>query len=157
MKIAPVIRKLKADITQEAKSRAFKAANALRSAELEVLRGQRTGRVYRKPHTKRATYRASAPGEAPAVRSGHLRMSWRTITGSEKSGKDTIITPAIHTTVPYAPILQNGFKGSVSRTSKKGKVYTVNVKLEPRPFDEPIKEKAMPAIIKIFETPYLNK
>ena len=64
------------DTKQEVAARAVRASNELRNAALNVLRGQRTGRVYRKPHTKHATYTASAPGEPPAVRTGMLRMSW---------------------------------------------------------------------------------
>ena len=64
-------------VSQGAKSRGYRAANVLRSASLEVLRGQRGGKIYRKPFTKKATYQASAPGEPPAVRSGTLRRSWQ--------------------------------------------------------------------------------
>lgn len=39
------------------------------NASLYVLRGKRSGKVYRVPNTGK-TYRASAPGEPPAVRSG---------------------------------------------------------------------------------------
>ena len=53
----------------------MRAVNAIRNAELEVLRGKRSGRVYRKPHTK-SHYTASAPGEPPARRTGNLRLNW---------------------------------------------------------------------------------
>ena len=55
-------------------SRGTRAVNAIRNAELDVLKGQRSGRVYRKPYSK-ATYTASAPGEPPARRSGALRLN----------------------------------------------------------------------------------
>lgn len=51
-------------VNREAASRGMRAVNAIRNAELEVLRGKRSGRVYRKPHTK-SHYTASAPGEPP--------------------------------------------------------------------------------------------
>ena len=80
------VSEMTADINHQARSRGARAVNALRNAELEVLKGQRSGRVYKKPYTNgRATketkelskeyghklrggqlYRASAPGEAPA-------------------------------------------------------------------------------------------
>ena len=71
-------------INKQAVSRARRAANVIRNAELNVLKGQRSGKVYKKPGTygeesSRATkklmkeyghilkggqlYRASAPGE----------------------------------------------------------------------------------------------
>ena len=56
----------------------------MRNAELEVLKGQRSGRTYRKPHSK-ATYTASAPGEPPARRTGNLRMHWNGQVKSEGS------------------------------------------------------------------------
>ena len=126
-------------VTQEAKSRGYRAANALRSASLEVLRGQRSGKIYRKPFTKKATYQASAPGGAPAVRSGTLRRSWQPRAQSEKEGGSVTVHPAIWTDVKYAPILQEG-----------------SPKMEPRPFEEPIIEKAKPEIEAIFGKPYLS-
>ena len=49
-------------INQKVRSKAARVNNALRNAELEVLKGQRGGKRYRKPHSKR-TYQASSPGE----------------------------------------------------------------------------------------------
>jgi hypothetical protein len=126
-------------VSQGAKSRGYRAANVLRGASLEVLRGQRGGKIYRKPFTKKATYQASAPGEPPAVRSGTLRRSWQPRAQSEKEGGSVTVHPAIWTDVKYAPILQEG-----------------SPKMEPRPFEEPIIEKAKPEIEAIFGQPYLN-
>ncbi|MHA1302192.1 MAG: HK97 gp10 family phage protein [Candidatus Heimdallarchaeaceae archaeon] len=42
---------------------------------VRTLAGTRSGRVYRVPETKK-TYRASAPGEPPAVRTGALRSRY---------------------------------------------------------------------------------
>ena len=58
-------------INHEAKSRAFRAANELRNSALTVLRGQRSGRVYRRPFAK-GTYTASAPGEPPRRSGDHV-------------------------------------------------------------------------------------
>ena len=41
-----------ANINRKVISRGVQAVNAIRNAELEVLKGQRTGRVYRKPFRK---------------------------------------------------------------------------------------------------------
>jgi len=62
-------------INQKVRSKAARVNNALRNAELEVLKGQRGGKRYRKPHSKR-TYQASSPGEPPARRTGALRLQW---------------------------------------------------------------------------------
>ena len=61
-------------VNRESASRGARAVNAIRNAELEVLRGKRSGRVYRKPYTK-SHYTASAPGEPPARRTGNLRLN----------------------------------------------------------------------------------
>ena len=127
------------DITHQVKARAYRAANELRSSALHVLKGERSGKEYRTPFTKKATYTASAPGEPPALRSGNLRMSWRPQTGSENTGKGLTVKPAITTDVKYAPILQEGTKDG---------------RIAPRPFEEPIIEHAMPRILQIFKEPY---
>lgn len=72
------------NINRKVVSRGVRAVNAIRNAELEVLKGQRSGRVYRKPYSK-ATYTASAPGEPPARRTGNLRMHWNGQVKSENS------------------------------------------------------------------------
>ena len=55
-------------IERQAKSRTIRAANAIKKASNAVLSnaGGRSGKIYRKPHTS-STYRASAPGEPPAI------------------------------------------------------------------------------------------
>lgn len=118
-------------------SRGVRAVNAIRNAELEVLKGQRSGRVYRKPHSK-ATYTASAPGEPPARRTGNLRMHWNGQVKSENSsGGGVAIIAELESQEPYAGILENG-----------------SSKMAARPFTEKIKEKAMPEIQRIYGEPY---
>lgn len=124
-------------VTAQAKSRGFRAANELRNAALQVLRGQRNGRVYKRPHSS-STYTASAPGEPPAARSpGGLRVSWKSQARSEKAKKTVKIRPAIWTDKKYAPLLQEGTH-----------------KMAPRPFEEPIIEQAKPKIMEIFGQSY---
>jgi len=139
MEIKTEVDKIVGKITLQAKSRAFRAANTLKNSALEVLRGQRSGRIYRAPFSKRK-YTASAPGEPPAVRSGDLRRSWRPMTGSEGAGDTLTIKPAIVTNVEYAPYLEHG--------TKKG--------MAPRPFEERIIQNAMPKVTKIFSEPYIT-
>lgn len=120
----------------QAQSRAIRASNELRNSALRVLRGQRSGRVYKLPFSKK-TYRASAPGEPPAVRSGRLRISW----AARAIGKsDSEVIASIHTDVKYAPWLQEGTD-----------------RIAPRPFEEPIIDDAKPRVMAIFGEPYLNK
>lgn len=124
-------------VNRQAVSRGIQAVNALRNAEMEVLEGQRSGRVYRKPDSK-ATYTASAPGEPPARRTGNLRLHWngRVIKESISSG-GIVVTAELESQEPYAGILEHGSR-----------------RMAPRPFVEKIKEKAMPEIKKIYGKPY---
>jgi len=147
-------------VNTQAESRAIRASNELRNSALIVLRGERSGRVYKKTGTygKRMTkqtkkllkdyghklrggqlYRASAPGEPPAVLSGALRTSWGIrATGNRQGG----ITAGISTNVKYAPWLNDGTKDG---------------RIAPRPFEEPIIEMAKPKIRKIYGEPYIKK
>ena len=125
------------NINRKVVSRGVRAVNAIRNAELEVLKGQRSGRVYRKPHSK-ATYTASAPGEPPARRTGNLRMHWNGQVKSENSsGGGVAIIAELESQEPYAGILENG-----------------SSKMAARPFTEKIKEKAMSEIQRIYGEPY---
>lgn len=126
------------DINRQAVSRGVRAVNALRNAELEVLKGQRSGKVYRKPHTKKATYTASAPGEPPARRTGNLRMHWNGQVKSENApGGGVTVVAELESQEPYAAALEHG-----------------TPKMVARPYVEKIKEKAMPEIGRIYKEPY---
>lgn len=126
-----------AEINRKVISRGVRAVNAMRNAELEVLKGQRSGRVYRKPHSK-ATYTASAPGEPPARRTGNLRMHWNGQVKSEGASNGGVaIIAELESQEPYAGYLENG-------TSK----------MAARPFSDKIKEEAMPEIQRIYSEPY---
>ncbi|MEH2960076.1 hypothetical protein [Candidatus Merdisoma sp. JLR.KK006] len=126
------------DVNRKVLSRGVRAVNALRNAELEVLKGQRSGKVYRKPFTKRATYVASAPGEPPARQTGNLRLHWNgQVKRGNTSGNGIEVLAELESQEEYASMLENG-------TSK----------MAPRPFAEQIKEKAMPEIKKIYSEPF---
>ena len=116
----------------KAQSCTVRASRELRSAALKVLSGHRNGRTYRIPYTQ-ANYRASAPGEAPAARTGTLKNSWGIIAmGSADLGR---YSSGIQTNVPYAELLENG-------TSR----------MAARPFREKIIQRASPRIGDIFRS-----
>lgn len=135
--IRATIKSQVADVNRQVLSRGVRAVNAIRSTELEVLKGQRSGRVYRVPYTKRATYRASAPGEAPARRTGTLRMHWNGNVEARNTSQGVEVTVVLESGEKYAAVLENG-----------------TPKMAPRPFVEKIKEKAEPEIRKIYSEPY---
>lgn len=127
-----------AEINRQALSRGTRAVNAMRNAELRVLKGQRSGKVYRKPHTKRATYTASAPGEPPARRTGNLRMHWNGQVKSESaSDGGTMVIAELESQEAYARYLENGTSHMAAR-----------------PFSEKIKEEALPEIKRIYSESY---
>ena len=128
------VNEIKEGISRQVASRGARAVNALRNAELEVLKGQRSGKVYRKPYTKKATYTASAPGEAPAKRTGNLRLHWNGRVWS--SG--TCIYLVLESGEKYAGYLEKGTR-----------------KMAARPFMDKIAEKAQPEVAAIFREPYV--
>ena len=127
-------------IKHEMEGRAFVAANELRNAELQVLRGQRNGRVYTVPGTK-SKYQASAPGEPPAVRTGIFRLSWQpsahVVFGSYISRISSDIQVGTKRRYTLGDLLENG-------TSK----------MAPRPHQDKILEMAEPEIVKIYARDY---
>lgn len=123
-------------VNREAASRGMRAINAIRNAELEVLSGKRSGRVYRKPHTK-SHYTASAPGEPPARRTGNLRLNWNGTVESSSTGSGLRVTAVLESQERYSTYLENGTR-----------------RMAPRPFKQPISEKAMPEIERIYHEKY---
>lgn len=115
---------------ERAYNEGLKQAAILVHAELvRTLRGQRSGRLYRVPGTKR-TYKASAPEEPPASRLGHLRTSYQyKVLGTGSNTKAFVGTNTI-----YAHYLEYG-------TAKMG----------PRPHLIPAMVKAKPKIERLFK------
>lgn len=136
-KIRAKASEIKGDVNRKVLSRGTRAVNELRNAELEVLRGQRSGKVYRKPYTKKATYTASAPGEPPAVRTGNLRLHWNGEVRGQTSNGGVQLTILLESGERYAGYLESGTR-----------------KMAPRPFKDRIIEKALPNVKAIFGEPY---
>ena len=134
------------NIEQEVAGRAYRASNELRNASLHVLRGQRSGRVYRVPFTKK-TYQASAPGEPPAVRTGKFRTSWNTNVRVEKAGGRYRAVSMI--------------ESNLRAKSKGGGSHLLGDILEhgstrmlPRPYKKAVVSRAMPAVQALYKRPY---
>lgn len=128
-------------VQQEVSQRAYRASNELRNASLFVLRGKRSGRIYRVPSTQR-TYQASAPGESPAVRTGAFRMSWGTHVHVEKNGKHFRAISAIESKERaggylLGEMLENG-----------------TAKMKPRPYKKKVIDRALPKVKAIYQKPY---
>ena len=130
------VSEMAANVDRQVISRATRAVNALRNAELEVLRGQRSGKRYRK-YPYRSSYTASAPGEPPARRTGNLRLHWNGTVETSPRGNGVEVKAVLESQEKYAIYLEEG-------TSK----------MQPRPFHQRIVDKARPEIEKIYSEPY---
>lgn len=125
----------------------YTAVNHLRNAELQVLSGKRSGKRYNVPGvsstryykrtnktvTKHKKYRASAPGEPPAVRTGTFMASWQ----------------------PYVKERTDGvvLRLNTSQNAKKYPGYLQNgtSKMKARPYVEQIQAMAEPKIRAVYQ------
>ena len=129
---------------QEVSNRSYRAANELRTASLYVLRGQRSGRQYRIPHTQRMN-QASSPGEAPANRTGMFRLSWRPMIRVEKKGKVFRAISAIESNLT----VQGRRRWILGELLEGGTRY-----MAPRPYKDAVRERAAPQIKALYRKPY---
>lgn len=113
--------KVSQSIMKQAVGRGKRVTNALRNAELNVLRGQRSGKLYKKPNSK-VRYRASAPGEAPARRTGNLRLHWDEKVEKKVYRKSVKISSYIKSKHNYSGYLDEG-TGRMAARPFKNKVY----------------------------------
>ena len=93
------------------------------------------------PHTQK-TYRASAPGEPPAVRTGAFRLSWGTHVHVEKQGVHFKAVAAIESKERAGGHL-------LGEMLENGHGHTA-----PRPYKQRIIDKALPKIKEIYKKPY---
>lgn len=145
-----------AEVQHQMESRAYKAANELRNSALMVLRGQRSGRRYKVPGTHRrqrdkATgkmrngryYTASAPGEAPANRTGTFRNSWQ---------------PESHVVLgSYISRISSDVRTDNGRYILGDLLEEGTDRMKPRPHQDRILEHAEPNIQKIYDEPYFHE
>lgn len=132
------VQKAVQDINRQVLSRGTRAVNAMRNAELDVLKGQRSGKIYKKPGG--GTYRASAPGEPPARRTGNLRLHWNGNVSIRSNGSDggASVALELESQERYAGHLENGTD-----------------RMAARPFKDRITEKAMSDVVTIYNEPYV--
>ena len=140
--IADTIKTTLTGIHGEAVSRAYRASNHLKTASLYVLRGQRHGRQYRVPHTKRY-YTASAPGESPAVRTGAFRLSWGTHVRIERQGNVFRCISSIESSLKAGEYLL----GDILEEGKE--------KMKPRPYKNEVRRRAEPSIKSLYMKPFI--
>ncbi len=131
--IASIGKKVLSQVKKQLPARAKAASRVLKNAEIQVMRGSRSGKLYHRTGFKRR-YRASAPGEPPAVRSGDLRSSWKPIQYGAYGQN-----PAIETDVEYAGYMEKGTPGGM---------------IAPRPYVQKTVDLARPEIDAIYKKPF---
>lgn len=131
--IANIGKKALTQVNGELPARAASASIVLRNAEIQVMRGSRSGKLYHRTGFKRR-YRASAPGEPPAVRTGTLRGSWRPVQYGANHQN-----PAIESGVSYVDYMENGTPGGM---------------IAPRPFVQKTVDLAKPGVEAIYKKPF---
>ena len=144
-------------IGRDTESRAYKASNELTNATAYVLRGQRSGKKYNIPGVGRMVYNkksktarivhkkytASAPGEAPAVRTGLFRMGWKRRTYiSRLDGSNRVLRAVTENDQMVGKYL-------LGELLEEG-----TGKMAPRPYKDKVIQMALPRIIKIYKEPY---
>ena len=144
-KIENVCKEISLKISIGMRSRGYRAANELRNASQLVLRGQRSGRRYRVPGTRKH-YTASAPGEPPAVRTGAFRASWQP---KQRVDVGTNNQVSVKSYIESRQRTDNG-KYNLGSMLESG-----NGKMAPRPYKEKVQEEAKPKIIEIYKAPYM--
>lgn len=131
------VEKTEKHVREEVKRRGYRASNEISSATQLVLTGKRHGRVYRQTHKKHI---ASAPGEAPAVDTGNLRLSFgRMVTAIKDSSRKMTVHSSARSNVKYAGVLEEG--------RKDGHIVA-------RPYKEKVLQRALPKVKKIYREPY---
>lgn len=138
--IEVAVKKVTENVCRQVVSRGTRAVNEIRNAELNVLKGARSGKVYKKPGG--GTYRASAPGEPPARRTGNLRMNWNgRVEGGASGGTSVSLTAVLESMeTKYNDYMEHGTPGGM---------------IAPRPYVERIRDKALPKIEAIYNEPYV--
>lgn len=140
-------------IKHQMERRAYLAANELRNASQHVLKGQRSGRRYKVPGTYRKQrdkvdgkikrgryYTASAPGEPPANRLGHFRLSWQ--------ASSHVVFGSYISRIESDLMTEDG-KYNLGELLENG-----TDRMAPRPFEEPILEMAKDKILRIYNRRY---
>lgn len=133
------LREIAEKIQHQMESRAVRASYELYNASQLVLRGQRHGRRYRVPGTKRY-YTASAPGEPPAVRTGAFRMSWQ-----PKSQR-------VFGT--YFSRIESDYRVGGGRYNLGDLLEDGTKRMAPRPYSDKIIQRAEKKINAIYSEPY---
>lgn len=143
--VESAVNEVRVRVNMQFRSRAYRVANELRNASLLVLRGQRSGKQYRVPGTKRY-YSASASGEPPARRTGTFRLSWK---------PKTSVIHGIRNNVSIRAYIESSERTDNGRYLLGEILENGAGRLEPRPYRKKIQDKAKSRIVKIMNEPYV--
>lgn len=127
-------------LEKEVKKRSETVAEEMEKQLIRMISGSGSGRLYSLGGG--VTYRASAPGEAPAKRTGRLVSSYTPVKEVETGGKEVVFragTESALRTGSYllADLLEQG-----------------TAPMAPRPYREKVLEMVMPYGIRVYSAPY---
>lgn len=130
-------------VEQQIRNRTFVASSEIRNTLLdEVLKGERSGKRYKMPHSKQY-YTASAAGEAPAVRTGAFRISFHESPRVKKVFRGLKAYARVESGLHVGKYLLGDLLEKGTR------------KMKPRPYKQKTIEKALPKVEEIFNRPYV--
>ena len=168
-RIETAVREINDEITQGMKARGYSAANELRNSSQKILRGRRNGREYIVPGTGRMRYykrgskdgkhgpmtatitykkyRASAPGEPPAVRTNEFREKWQPRMEIDRSTRSFLSIKSY---------IENDVRVGKNHEYLLGELLENGTgRMAPRPHHDSIKQDALPKILRIYSRPYI--
>lgn len=156
-RVAEIVVQMVDGVEADLPSRSTRAAVVVTNAAKEVLRGQRSGRRYKKPGTYRRQrdkvtgkmrrgvyYTASAAGEPPAVRTGAFRASFRQKAWSERLTNGTVYHSATKSRLKAG----NYVLGEILEGGTR--------KMAPRPYMQRTIDLAMPKVVRIYKERYIK-
>lgn len=142
------VKEIEQSIRKEVRVRANSTMADINGAVLVVLMKRGTGKKYGK-------HRASSPGQAPVVKSGSLKETQVPFCRATESTNGFSATTGVGTVMKYAPTMEYGFDGQVSARRGKNKKYkSYRLTIEPRPYVERTKKKALVKINERYRRPY---
>ena len=142
---------VRAELTAEVRKRLLIAALMVERSAKESMAEQKHGRWYLKGSGSDAIYQASAPGEAPAIRTGVLQSG---VTHTyPKMGIDGWMHCYVGSDEDYGLYLELGVGRFVFGSSRASAALTGDWRIAPRPWLRPALDKNRAAIGTLFRTP----
>lgn len=135
-----ILREKQEILEKQVKKRSESVAEELQKQLVQMISGSGSGRLYSLGDG--LTYRASAPGEAPAKRTGRLVSSYTPVKVVETGGNGIVFRAGTESSLKTGSyLLADLLEGGTGR-------------MAPRPYREKVLETVMPYALRIYSAPY---